>query len=446
MYNCGPTVYDEVHIGNLRAYVFADMLHRVLSGWEYDVEQVINITDVGHLTGDNLGDADTGEDRMEASARKQDRSAQEIAQAVTERFFADLALLGINRDQIRFPRATEHIAEQIALVQTLEEKGYTYTTSDGVYFDTTKFPAYGKLGNIVLSGQKEGARVEENPEKHSPHDFALWKLSKPGEHRQQEWPSPWGTGFPGWHIECTAMVFKLLGKQIDIHTGGIDHIAIHHNNEIAQAEAATGKQFVKYWMHGAFITIEGKKISKSLGNTIYLRNIIDRGFSPRALRYWFLTGHYRSPMNFTWDAIEGSHTALMRLTRSFIETASSRSGLPDPAFLRDFYDALSHDLDTPRALARLWELLKDDTILPEQKHASLLVADQFLGLGLSEPRSATAVSIASIPDAVQQLVEAREQARQEKDFSKADQLRQEIQRLGYEVHDTPEGPKLEPRA
>ncbi len=445
MYNCGPTVYDQIHIGNLRAYLFANTLRRVLDGWQYNVEQVINITDVGHLTGDNLGDADQGEDRMEASARKQGISAHAIAEDITERFFSDLDLLGIDRSRILFPRATEHIEEQINLVQTLEEKGYTYTTSDGVYFDTTKFPTYGKLGAITLSGQKEGARVQENPEKKNPHDFALWKFSKEGENRQQEWPSPWGVGFPGWHIECTAMIFKTLGKQIDIHTGGIDHIAIHHNNEIAQAEAVTGKPFVKYWMHGAFITIEGKKVSKSLGNTVYLHGLIDHRIAPRALRYWFLTGHYRSPMNFTWDALEGAHTALMRLTRFFFEKLPTIEDSPDPDFLQDFYASLAKDLDTPQALARVWELVKSATISPAVKRASLLAADQFLGLGLSEPRIHTSVTVTSIPVTLQTLLTARGEARETKDFAQADALRAQIEALGFEVIDTPEGQKVEHR-
>ncbi len=364
MYNCGPTVYEQQHIGNLRGALLANTLKKTLEAFDYSVQHVSNITDVGHLTGDNSGDADTGEDRMEKSAAKQGKTAQEIAETITALYFADLDSLGIDRSNIQFPRATEYIEEQITLVKTLEEKGYAYTIDDGVYFDTAKFPTYGKLGAINLAGQKDGARVEENIEKKNQHDFALWKFSKPGEKRQQEWPSPWGVGFPGWHIECTAMIFKLLGKQIDIHIGGIDLIPIHHNNEIAQAEAATGKQFVRYWMHNAFITIENKKVSKSLGNTIYLHNITERGYSPRALRYWYLTGHYRAPMNFTWDAIEGADTALKRLGRAFLEMPKedkNKGGTPHEAFLKDFYAALAHDLDTPKAIARVWDLVKDET-------------------------------------------------------------------------------------
>ena len=447
MYNCGPTVYEEQHIGNLRGALLSNTLKRSLEVWGYPVQHVSNITDVGHLTGDNAGDADTGEDRMEASAKKRGLSAQDIAAAITELYFKDLDSLGIDRSNIKFPRATGYIPEQIALVKTLEEKGYTYTIDDGVYFNTAKFPAYGKLGHINLTGQKDGARVEENTQKKNQHDFALWKLSPSvssgGEQRQQEWPSPWGVGFPGWHIECTAMIFKLLGKQIDIHIGGIDLIPIHHNNEIAQAEAATGKQFVRYWMHNAFITIENKKVSKSLGNTIYLRNIVERSFSPLALRYWYLTGHYRTPMNFTWDALEGANTALRRLQRAFLEMPA-KGGTADEAFLKDFYSAMANDLDTPKALARVWDLMKDDSISPANKRASIARADAVLGLGLTEPRASKTIPVekAGLPHEVQKLATEREEARLSKDFARSDELRNQIESLGYDIQDTPEGQKV----
>ncbi|MEK7068723.1 MAG: cysteine--tRNA ligase, partial [Patescibacteria group bacterium] len=380
MYNCGPTVYDRQHIGNLRPYVFADTLRRTLEAWGHGVIQVINITDVGHLT----SDADEGEDKVEESAKRRGVRAQDVATEVTDWWFADLDLLGIDRKKIEFPRATEYIDEIIAYVKSLEQKGYAYRTADGVYFDTAKFPDYGKLGHLDLMGQRPGARVEENLEKKNPHDFALWKLSKEGAGREQEWQSPWGVGFPGWHIECTAMIFKLLGKQIDIHTGGVDHIPVHHNNEIAQAEVLTHKQYVRYWMHNEFITIEGKKVSKSLGNTIYLYQITDRGYSPRSLRYLFLTAHYRSPMNFTWAAVESADTALGKLNRMYLELPPS--GLPpEDSFAKDFYAALADDLDTPLAIARLWEALRDQRLSPAVKRSCLALADAMLGLGLSEP-------------------------------------------------------------
>ncbi len=440
MYNCGPTVYDRAHIGNLRAFVFANTLRRTLDVWKYNVKQVINITDVGHL----VSDADDGEDKMEKSAKKRGLSAQEIAKEITELFFADLDLLGIDREQIQFPRATEYIAEQIALVQTLEEKGYAYVIADGVYFDTARFVGYGKLGNINIDEQKEGARVEENTEKRNPSDFALWKLSPKGEQRQQEWESPWGVGFPGWHIECTAMIFTLLGKQIDIHTGGIDHIPVHHNNEIAQAEAATGKQYVRYWMHGAFITIENKRIGKSVGNTIYLQSIVDRGYSPRALRYWALTGHYRTPMNFTWDALEGANTALKNLSRYVLEGVDEKVA-PDATFLVDFYAAIANDLDTPKAIARVWEMVKDADLSPSSKHASLLTADQVLGLGLADAQPTVKIDFIpfeTLPEQVRAIISARQQARKEKDFALSDKLRKQLAQLGYEVTDTADGQQI----
>ena len=442
MYNCGPTVYDEQHIGNLRGPILANTLKRTLEAWGYVVNHVSNITDVGHLTGDNSGDADTGVDRMEAAAKKKHTSAQKIAQKITELFFKDLDEVGINRAEMRFPRATEYIGEQIALVKTLEEKGYAYTTSDGVYFDTKKFPAYGKLGNIDLGGQEAGARVEENPEKRNQYDFALWKLSPPGEQRQQEWDSPWGVGFPGWHIECTAMIFKLLGKQIDIHIGGIDLIPIHHNNEIAQAEAATGRQFVKYWMHNAFITVEGKRLSKSQGNTIYLHQIIDRGYSPLALRYWYLSGHYRSPMNFTWDAIEGANTALLKLTRFFFEElgkVSDTAAVPDPTFIQHFTEALANDLNTAGAVARMWELVRTESVSPAAKRASLIFADKLLGLGFTEAGAAKKIAVLEtndLPEEVLSLLTERNAARDAKDFAKSDELRTKIEALGFVVKDT----------
>jgi cysteinyl-tRNA synthetase len=433
MYNCGPTVYDEQHIGNLRGPLLTNLLKQTLTAWGYEVRHASNITDVGHL----VSDADEGEDKMEKSAQKRGLSAQAIAQEITALFFADLDALGIDRSKIEFPKATAYIGEQIALVQTLKEKGYAYRTADGIYFDTAKFPAYGKLGAIDLAGQQSGARVEENPEKKNAHDFALWKFSKPGERREQEWDSPWGVGFPGWHIECTAMIFTLLGKQIDIHLGGIDLIPIHHNNEIAQAEAITGKQFVRYWMHNAFITIEGKKVSKSLGNTVYLHNLIDRGYAPRALRYWFLTGHYRTPMNFTWDAIEGADTTLKRLTRAYVQMPEG--DIPDEKFLQQFYAAIANDLDTPKALALVWEHIK--TV----GRATMAEVDRVLGLGITDVRPSQKLAVLEdrdVPDEVQALAIERDAARADKDFTKADELRERIESLGYELKDTPEGPEI----
>lgn len=435
MYNCGPTVYGTQHIGNMRAAVFADTLRRVLLAWGYNVKQAINITDFGHLA----SDADEGEDKMTTGLKREGmeltlENMRTLATKYMEEYFVDIETLGVDRTKIIFPRASDYIQEQIALIQTLEQKGYAYQTKNGVYFDTAKFAQYGKLGGINLAGQQEGARVEQNKEKRNPIDFVLWKSDG-----TLGWESPWGLGFPGWHIECTAMIFTLLGKQIDIHTGGIEHIPVHHNNELAQAEAASGKRFVQYWLHNDHITIEGKKISKSLGNTVYLHNILDKGFSARALRYWFLTAHYRSTANFTWDALDGANTALARLKRAYIELP--QGGNPDEQYLQDFYAALADDLDTPKALVLVWALLKDKAIEPQTKRATILAMDRVLCLGLvdTKPPHKLTITQGDLPSQAQTLLAQREEARTQKDFTQADALRAELHELGYEVADTPQG-------
>lgn len=444
MYNCGPTVYGTQHIGNMRAAVFADTLRRTFLAWDYSVKQVINITDFGHLT----SDADEGEDKMSQGLKREGmeptlENMRVLAEKYAEEYFGDIASLGLDTKSITFPRASDYIAEQIALIKTLVEKSYAYETPDGVYYDTSRFSSYGKLGNINLSGLKEGARVESG-HKRGPFDFILWKADQ-----KLGWQSPWGMGFPGWHIECTAMIFTILGKQIDLHTGGIEHIPVHHQNEIAQAEAASGKQFVKYWLHNDHITIEGKKISKSLGNTVYLHNIVDRGFSPRALRLWFLGGHYRSPMNFTWDAVEGAEVALGKLTRYFFEEASrpgfDAEAAPDPAFIAAFASAIADDLNTPVALAQVWELIKNDAVDMSVKRASLVFADKVLGLGFTEAGAAKKIAVleeADLPEDVQALLTERAAAREAKDYVKSDELRNAIEALGYLVKDSAEGPQV----
>lgn len=448
MYNCGPTVYDQQHIGNFRSFVFADILKRTLLYNNYPVRQVINITDVGHLT----SDADEGEDKLEKKAREEKVKAKDIAKKVTAQFLADLEKLNIKTEHITFTKATEYIGEQIALVTTLEEKGYTYKIDDGIYFDTSQFPAYGKLGNIRVDKLKEGARVEANPQKRNPTDFALWKFSPKDGERQQEWDSPWGKGFPGWHLECTAMVFAELGKQIDIHTGGIDHIPVHHNNEIAQAEASTGRSpYVKYWLHNAFITIEGQKISKSIGNTIYIQNLIDRGFNPLGYRYLLLTAHYRSPVNFTWGALDGAQAALTRLHRIFIEDLGEHNGTIAPTYQQSFHTAINDDLDTPKAIATLWELIRDENIDIQDKRATLVNFDKVLGIGLLEGSrrlkdmlrsEEKRLSVTEAPTSVQKLLTEREEARKDKRWEDADAFRAKIERLGYSIEDTEKGPEL----
>lgn len=422
MYNCGPTAYDVQHVGNLFPPVVANILRRALEVWGYTVEEVNNITDFGHLSED-----EASEDKMTKGLRKEGLpltlgNMRIVAEKYATLFFEDLPKLGVDPSKVQYPRASDYISQQIELIQTLQKKGFAYITQDGVYFDTAKFQGYGKLGGVNLSGQQAGARVKVG-EKRNPQDFVLWK---PNE--KIGWQSPWGMGFPGWHTECVAMIVALLGEQIDIHMGGMDLVPIHHNNEIAQAESATGKEFVKYWVHNEFITIEGQKISKSLGNTIYLSDIIGRGFEPRSLRYWFLTGHYRTPMNLTWEALEGANTALKRLHNAY---TSMPTGRADETFLKNFYSAIANDLDTPRALALVWENIKT------LNQATLTEADHILGLGLTEvePRC-------EIPAEIQKLVDEREEARKNKDFARSDELRAQIEASGFEVKDTPEGQKI----
>lgn len=440
MYNCGPTVYDYAHVGNLRAYVTADIIRRTLLAWGYPVQQAINITDFGHL----VSDADEGEDKMTKGLKREKMKVSmenmaKLSEKYAEAFLLDIAELGLDVERIRFPRASHYVPEMIAVIKTLEQKGYAYRLDDGVYYDTSRFPGYGKLGGQDIAGQEAGARLEANTKKRNPQDFVLWKSDK-----KLGWESPWGLGFPGWHTECVAMIFTLLGKQIDIHTGGIDHIAIHHNNELAQAEAVSARQFARYWLHGEFITIEDKKISKSLRNTITLSQLKDKAIEPKALRYWYMSSHYKSPTNFTWDAIEGANTAYMRLTRAYLELPPSNLA-PDPAFIKDFYAAIADDLGTPQALARMWDMLRDQALTPAVKRASLAEADKILGLGLgtSGPVArVTVISTGDLPNDVQRLLAAREEARTNKDFKKSDDLRAQIAKFGYEVKDTPDGQKV----
>jgi len=435
LYSCGPTVYSRAHIGNLRAYVFADVLARTLTDAGYRVRRAINITDVGHLTDDE------SDDKMEAGARKEGLSAQDIAARYTKLFLEDIRLLGIDVDEVSFPRATDYIDEQIDIVGKLEEKGFTYRTNDGIYFDTQKFPSYGALDHGGHKLREEafaeiGRRIKENEEKRHPADFALWKFSPPGTRRQQEWQSPWGIGFPGWHIECSAMSRALLGQPFDIHTGGMDLAPIHHTNEIAQSEAAFDKPLARYWMHSAFLTIENRKISKSAGDELYLSDITARGYSPLALRYLFLQAHYRSPLSFTWESVEAADAArerLTRLARTIKEEAKGRTRASDLS--RRMTALLRDDLATPQALALLWEAVKDEDLSREEQLAVLVAADAVFGLSLLTPSD-----VALVPAHIQALVEEREAARSAHDFSKSDALRIHIESSGYRVEDGPSGP------
>lgn len=441
IYSCGPTVYDYVHIGNLRAYVFSDILKRTLMIHGYQVKHTINLTDFGHLT----DDADAGEDKMMKGLKREGlpvtlAAMRKLSDIYIEAFFTDIETLRI-LPATTWSRASDYIEAQIRLIETLTEKGYTYETSDGVYFDIQKFPKYGRLGKIDLDSLRSGARVEVNSEKRHPADFAVWKKGLLG------WESRFGKGFPGWHIECSAMAMATLGKEIDIHTGGIDHINTHHNAEIAQCECATGKKFVQIWMHNAFLTIDSTKVSKSLGNTINLRHVIDRGFSGDDYRYWLLTSHYRSTINFSWEALTGAKQALFRLKRFVYEDYKQAKGTPNETYLTRFKAHLANDLDTPAAIALIWEITKDTTLSAGDKCATIRVMDTVLEIGLSDPledgvKTLGVLMTEDVPAEIHELVAKREAARIARNWLEADTLREAINLKGFSVEDTPHGPKI----
>jgi cysteinyl-tRNA synthetase len=432
LYTCGPTVYDYQHIGNFRTFLFEDVLKRVLEWNGYSVRHVMNITDVGHL----VSDADEGEDKMEKGARRTGRSAWDIARLYTDAFLEDMRALNIEPPTL-MPRATDHVAEQIEFIADLEKKGYTYRTSDGIYFDTSRQADYGYLARLDRTGLEAGKRVEIG-EKKQPTDFALWKFSPPGEKRQMEWDSPWGMGFPGWHIECSAMAQKYLGDLFDIHCGGEDHIPVHHTNEIAQTEARSGTRLANFWMHGYFLLANDAKMAKSAGEFLRLATLIDRGYDPIAYRYLCLTAHYRSQLNFTWDALDGAATALDRMRRGF--HALPRGGAPDAAYLERFTAEINDDLNVPRALALAWELLRGE-LAGEVRKATLAEFDRVLGLGLAAWRP----KVEAIPETVRALAAARSAARDAKQWAEADRLRGELNAAGWEVEDRPDGYALKRR-
>ena len=431
MYTCGPTVYDYVHIGNLRSYIFADVLRRTLKYSGFKLKQVMNITDVGHLS----SDADSGEDKMTKGLLREGKelnlkNMREFAEFYTEKFKEDMRKLNIESPD-EMPFASDYIKEDIDIVKKLEEKGYAYKTSDGIYFDISKMPDYGALWRGKRNWSETNARVAVNPEKKNPEDFALWKFNS-----ALGFESPWGKGFPGWHIECSAMSIKFLGEQFDIHTGGIDLIPTHHTNEIAQSESATGKKpFVKYWLHSDFIDIGGAKMAKSEGNFFRLKDIVEKGMDPLAYRFWTLMGIYRTKLNFNWEALQASETALKRLYSLYLGLGED-IGQVNKGYDLKFREFLGDDLNTPRAISLLWDLIKDENIPPSDKKATILEFDKVLGLSFADLKEE------EIPEEVEKLVAEREQARADKDFKKSDDLRSKINSLGWEVKDTPEGQKV----
>ncbi|MDR0602192.1 MAG: cysteine--tRNA ligase [Treponema sp.] len=444
-YGCGPTVYTYAHIGNLRAYVVHDILVRSLRRAGLDVTHVMNITDVGHLSGDN----DEGEDKMVKSAAERGLSVLEIAGFYTDAFFNDTARMNILRPTV-VCKATEHIDDMIALIRRMEERGFAYEAGGNLYFDTARFPSYGELALLKGESRKAGARIEVDRNKRNPGDFVLWFTKSKFKNQALVWDSPWGRGYPGWHIECSAMSIKYLGEQFDIHAGGIDHISVHHTNEIAQSEAATGKSpWVRYWLHNEFLVFDKEKMSKSSGTFLTLQDLIDAGFDPLDYRYFLLGGHYRSQLQFSWEGLEGARNARKSLVER-LKNLAGRAGKKGPAsggasgaaaYLEAFNGALGNDLSTPRALAELWGLLRDVNVEPGGALAAVLDMDGVLGLNLKE-EAASLSGEEEDREAVREiegLIAERSAAKKAKDFAKADGIRDSLKKRGVILEDGPSG-------
>jgi cysteinyl-tRNA synthetase len=438
-------VYQFAHIGNLRTYIFEDLLVRTLQYFGYRVKHVMNVTDVGHLT----DDADQGEDKMLKGAREQRKTVWEIAEYYRDAFFRDLEILNIRMPDITC-RATEHIQDMIDLIARIEAGGFTYRAGGNVYFDVAKVPDYGKLSGQVREELKAGARIAVDPNKRNPHDFVLWFTRSKFEHQSMLWDSPWGKGYPGWHIECSAMSMKYLGEVFDIHCGGIDHIPVHHTNEIAQSEAATGKKpWVKIWLHGEFLVLAKEKMAKSSGNFLTLSSLQEQGYHPLDYRYFCLGAHYRSPLQFTFQALAGARSGRLNLVERILRlkqehpklhpaTSTELEGKAE-ALLRSFRDELEKDLNVPKALVCFWELVKDQQIKAEQKLGALLQMDRVLGLGIGGIEEEELDP--QFKAEVEELIQQREQARRHKDYGQADEIRERLSRMGVVLEDTPSGPR-----
>ena len=428
MYSCGPTVYKDATIGNMRTNLFQDTLRRVLEYNGYDVKQVMNITDVGHL----VSDGDEGEDKMLKSAREEHKTPMEIAEHYTKLFFKDLDRLNVETPEV-VCKATDHIKEMLEMVQKIMKRGYAYETSTAIYFDVSKLDEYGILSGIKLDEQKSGARVEVDPEKKHPYDFALW--IKAPENHLMKWNSPWGPSYPGWHIECSAMSTKYLGEEFDIHTGGIDLIPTHHENEIAQNKGACGKIPAHYWMHGEYLLINGGKMSKSLGNVYLLDDIVNRGYDPLVYRLFNFSCHYKGKLNFTWEGIESASVALNRLREGYQKHLAGNTEVSDDVIAEienKFHQAINDDLNMPLAMSAVWEAVKYQDKSP--KMAKLLEKfDTVLGLKITEKKEE------EIPQEILDLVEQRKIARQDKNWAESDRLRDLITEKGYSVKDTKDG-------
>jgi len=438
MYCCGPTVYNYAHIGNLRAYLFEDVLRRTLTQAGFTVKHVMNVTDVGHLT----GDGDDGEDKMVKGAREKGMTVWDIAKFFTDAFFHDTTRLNIERPTV-VAAATEHIPQMIALIERLEANGLAYRAGGNVYFDTSKFPDYGKMALLDRQEAPALSRVDADAGKKNPRDFVLWFTQSKFGDQAMTWDSPWGRGYPGWHIECSAMSIYHLGERFDIHCGGIDHVKVHHTNEIAQSEGALGHKWVNYWLHNEFLLLSKEKMSKSSGEFLTLQLLVDKGYDPLDYRYFCFGAHYRSALTFTWEALDSARNARRNLTDRVLEWKAAgppaAPGAGTAAALKAWKNALESDLATPQALAALWALVKDLGLSPAEKLGAVLVMDKVLGLGLSELEAQTRTPV---PSEVAALAEARTQARQAKEWKRSDEIRDELKALGWSVEDTAAGPVL----
>jgi cysteinyl-tRNA synthetase len=441
VYCCGPTVYNYAHIGNLRAYFFEDILKRVLLYNGYEVRHIMNITDVGHL----VSDSDEGEDKMEKGAKREGKTVWDIAEFYTESFRQDITKLNILPPSV-WCKATDHIKEQIDMIKCLEDKGYTYLTKDGVYFNTSKFPDYGKMALLDIEGLEEGKRIKFSDEKKNKTDFALWKLSPKDQKRQMEWDSPWGKGFPGWHIECSAMSSHYLGNTFDIHCGGVDHIPIHHTNEIAQSEACSGQKFVDYWLHGEFLLEEKGKMSKSAGVFLRLQTLIDEGYSPLDYRYFLLMTHYRKKIKFSFDNLDAARNGYANLKCRIKNLKSENTAESDKSkkefseFQKKFIVEINDDLNVTGAMAVLWDMLKDEKLNSAEKLYLAYDFDKIFALDL-EKVEAEKLST-DLPPEIIELAEKRKEAKKNKDFKSADELRNRLKEKGYEIVDTKSGYEL----
>jgi len=436
MYCCGPTVYFYAHIGNLRTYIFEDLLRRMFLYNNYKITHVMNITDVGHLT----SDADEGEDKMLKGAKREGKTVWEIAKFYEDAFMEDCKKLNIQKPEI-ICKATDHIKDMIELIKKLEKNNFTYLANGNVYYDVSKFKDYGKLANFNLGELKAGARIKVDENKKSPFDFVLWFTKSKFENQEMKWDSPWGLGYPGWHIECSAMSMKYLGDHFDIHCGGIDHIPVHHTNEIAQSEGATGKKWVNYWLHGEFLVMGKGKMSKSSGGILTLKTLIEKGFDPLDYRYLCLNTHYRTPLTFSFEALEAAKNAFDNLKSKIIEFKKDNSKIENSKLIEkykeEFLEAINDDLNIPKALAVLWSIVKDKELNGHEKYELIINFDEVFGLNLKNVKEI----VYEIPEEIIILINKRQEAKKAKDFKKADEIRNKINSLGYAIDDTSEGPK-----